>query len=755
MIHALPEPETAWLGAFFAAPNALGWEAIVDGSAPADVIEQIRLWLQPLLKGESNVPIILPFARTVPHAVTGWYATTPGPRGGYELGEELQAWLGPTYLNVFELVPAGGKDPMAGAMRARFSGTVYRFAGSDAAANGRIAARVADYGALLRRRPAILRRSTRPVGSIRADFERALLARDETRAEELIVELRETGRLNEENLRYLDIRLKAGLGLWPQVARDHWLILTMSDLALPPQTLADIIEALFRTYVDEVEATGDFAATRQAFDQHIAKRYPRLFASRRGIRIPHVVKAFLLYELLQPRPNPQIIGDLVALLPEREHGSVLMQAAVSAANASTAPATSEANADEAFDDAQYDRAFELYLALPLSRRSITRLLSCVLFIGTEEATRRLRAAVDGADSELIATLPPPVQQRISDLRTSTPDVSETSDVNSASSPWTRWAEQLKRGTDPADAERSVQAAATSWDIAPFQESQHLSKAFADTLGNLSGEAEAVVRRSVPQIFAAFFPSAAQTAPGVKPIAAVLFVLIAMGESLSRTDLDLLAQLLNSLLSFGLSADDYVSVIADLEDVQSRVGSYTHLPWSLDVCEALAVAPCPSDAGHNARLQLFLKVLGQAQAFAHRLGPQDLLPIEFVAKDYGISHEAIVSLKRVSDEDTSRPTLPTLDGKTLGIYTLEEAAGSRAKQALEMMFPGCRVEVNSDLVCTAKLTSLARAADLFVFAWKSSSHQAFYCVKGASPSEPVWALGKGTASILRAVLDNLE
>ena len=73
-----------------------------------------------------------------------------------------------------------------------------------------------------------------------------------------------------------------------------------------------------------------------------------------------------------------------------------------------------------------------------------------------------------------------------------------------------------------------------------------------------------------------------------------------------------------------------------------------------------------------------------------------------------------------------------------------------------MYPGCRVEVNSDLVCSTQLASLADGADLFVFAWKSSSHQAFYCVKEAmAPREPVWASGKGTVSILRAVADGFS
>jgi hypothetical protein len=92
---------------------------------------------------------------------------------------------------------------------------------------------------------------------------------------------------------------------------------------------------------------------------------------------------------------------------------------------------------------------------------------------------------------------------------------------------------------------------------------------------------------------------------------------------------------------------------------------------------------------------------------------------------------------------SEPTLvlPNLEGKTIGIYTLAEAAGSRAKAALEKLFPGCKVVVNSDLVATPQLTSLAKSADMFVFAWKSSSHQAFYCVKDSlTKGEPIWAAG---------------
>jgi hypothetical protein len=367
--------------------------------------------------------------------------------------------------------------------------------------------------------------------------------------------------------------------------------------------------------------------------------------------------------------------------------------------------------------------------------------------------------VDAADPDLIAGLAPEIASKIASLRqaqSTDPLPSEGEPVEIKANPWIAWAEQLQAGRDVAGAAREVQSAPTNWDASALREDGQAAQRFADILGSLDGEAGSVARAAVPQIFASIFPADAVLAPPAKPIASLLFLLIAMDDTLSRADLDLLSQLTSLLIEQGLSSNDYVSLTGDLEDVQKRIGSYAYLPWSLDLSEALAVLPCPSDAARDARLRLFLQVLGQASGFAHRLAPHDLIPIETLAKDYSLGPEAVSALKRDAGAENSAPTLPSLDGKIIGIYTLAEAAGSRAKVALEKLFPGCKAVVNSDLVATAQLVSLAKSADLFVFAWKSSSHQAFYCVKEAlAKGEPIWAPGKGTASILRAVLDHLS
>jgi hypothetical protein len=76
--------------------------------------------------------------------------------------------------------------------------------------------------------------------------------------------------------------------------------------------------------------------------------------------------------------------------------------------------------------------------------------------------------------------------------------------------------------------------------------------------------------------------------------------------------------------------------------------------------------------------------------------------------------------------------------------------------MRKLLPLARVEVNADLVATDKLKLLAANSDIFVFAWKSSKHQAYYAAKEARGNrQTLLPVGKGSASILDCVLSQLE
>lgn len=760
MIADLAPAEVAWLQTFFGAPNGLDWDEIEQRTAPSALIDLILPWLHIISSGGSQAAIVLPFVRA--GEIVGWYATTRGSTGALELKKELMGWLGSTYVDHFEATPGDSRDPMASSLRQRYGGIVYRFSSAAGTTTARMADRLSAFARLVRRRPLTNRTPIRPVGAIRSDFERALLVQDAERAETLIAELRGTGRLNEENLRYLDVRLKAGLGLWRQIARDHWLVKTLSDLPVPVQILADLIEALYRTYLEDLETAGDTSALLDAFKQHLGTPYPRLFATRRGIRTPRVIKAFLLFERVLDRPNQAFLTDLVSLLPTDDPGHALF-AALAAPVPAPGPSPSleapvsvseEDEAEAAFDDGQYDRAFTLYHDLPLSKRSVQRLLFCALFVETSDARQSLLSKIDQADPVFLATLTDQVRKKIDDLREVSRGTASEEDKHGIVDSWLGWAEGLAAGRNISAFARSLHNALT-WDVAQITRDAATSSRFSGLLGGLSGEAAEVARRAVPAIFNAVFPDRLQSNEALRPIAILLFDLIALDETLTSTDLELLQLLVGQLLTIGVSPTDYGNLVSGLEDVQQRIGSYAHLAWSLDICEALAIAPAPGDRAREARQQFFLLLVGQAQPFAHRLERADVLPFVLLSRDFGLDPEVLgaITLPSPAGEDIETPDL---SGKLIAIYTLAEAAARRAKAALMEMFPGVRVETNADTVATARLTSLAKAADIFVFAWKSSSHQAYYCVKDAMGArEPVMVAGKGTASLLRAVLDSVR
>lgn len=751
MKDALPEIERDWLQAFFSAPNELAWSDIEAGTAPADRLDAVRPWLEQLRTENKDAPVILPFYRN--GAISGWYATSTSEEGEQRLRSLLRAWLGPSYLT--SLQSATASNPSGAAMRSRYGRDVIAFTGPE---TSRMASRLAMYADLEAQRPQLRRPEPRPVGRIRSDLERALVGRDESLALSLIAELRETGRLNEENLQYLDIRLKAGLNQWEQIARDQWTIKNLADLPLPPQTLSDLVEALYRVYIDEVEVSSDAETVRAVFDERIARRFPRLFASRHGVRTPRVLKAFILFESLQARPDPNIVADLEGLLPPSDAGwaqrFIAPPPAVSAEPPSppeTPPVVGVSEAELAFEDCLYDRAFALYLAAPLTRKALSHLVACVNFIDTSEAREQLLHAYD-AQPAVRVDLPEPLVKRLEALRT--PSIA-TANLEAAIPPgaggWMSWARRLAEGRDLEAVEADAFDNRAAWETASLRASAALSAEFADLIGNLDGPAADVARRALPLIIAAFFPEGEPAAKATKPIASVVLILIALDEAVARSELDLLSTVLSVLLELGLNTEEYLTTVSDLEAVQSRVASFGNLAWALDICEALAISPAPSEIAHEARLRFFLNVVGQSRSFAHRLAPYDFLPIEFLARDYSVDPAAIADLRPSVSTEGETEEGSNLAGKTVGIYTLTEAAGARAKSALKELYPLCNVEVNSDTVCTSSLANLARNSDIFVFAWRSSSHQAFYCVKDAlAGRDPVYAAGKGTASLINAV-----
>ncbi len=192
-----------------------------------------------------------------------------------------------------------------------------------------------------------------------------------------------------------------------------------------------------------------------------------------------------------------------------------------------------------------------------------------------------------------------------------------------------------------------------------------------------------------------------------------------------------------------------SDIQDAETFLSEEAGTSIAYWLLDLAERVLRSPA-SDG--SARLALLNRILSSLQPIFGTLSLPQRATYRRVA--------AVANWPPLSESSASPCDAVTspinLSGKVIALYTLTESAGRQAVEVLEEAFPGVRVELCADHVCTLRLRALARDADLFVLAAASAKHAATDCVqRHRPPSLPlVYASGRGASSMVRAVEDNV-
>ena len=94
----------------------------------------------------------------------------------------------------------------------------------------------------------------------------------------------------------------------------------------------------------------------------------------------------------------------------------------------------------------------------------------------------------------------------------------------------------------------------------------------------------------------------------------------------------------------------------------------------------------------------------------------------------------------------------LKGKSIGIYSLTEAASRQAEGLLKTLVPGIRITLSNEHVGSPKLKSMAIGTDILVLATASATHSATLFLQQHRPRNLplLYARGRGCTSILRAL-----
>ena len=744
--------EQRWLQTFFSGRNHLHWGSIETQVAPVGMLAHVMPWLKKLKISGYDGPVVLPLYEA--DGQITWYAMAGNERQFTQMVDEIIAFVGPSYSDFRgEWAKLNLEDTLECALAERFGPLIIKFSAANASDQTHIESALDLYLAVLARRPEIQDRTQRPFGKIRSDFDHALIAGNADGAQKLLEELLASGRLNAEQRKCLEIRMLAGLGFYETLAKSPTLIASVSDISLPAQTLVDVIEALYETFITPIESAIDFHTVIQVFQRYILKPFGGLFRERKGIRHPKVLRAFLLSELATKEPNAMRCQSLLAAYPETADGYNI---ALAWGNRLTKPdaepevalgKTWLSQAKQAILDEDYETASALcFELLPLSW-AYSALLRCAVELGDSDLTQRVLYAFVTVSEPILAGLTDKDRSRLVKLRGLLPSVGRAT-----KSGWLAWADNVLKTPHLAPPVTELQEMATKWSVEEYANDTSRCEALAHYFAEASGDAQSVFRDAFP-VLVDFFENSFGTHRAFSSIYSMLIKFLGWSGSLSSDELEIGAQLMHALLTTGPSQNEYIDAVEDLQEILKANASPVHFDWGLNLSELLSLYPAPDQGA--AKLRLFLDVVGMLRAAPHRVTAVQRDLLTTLTCDY----DCPGLLKTFPSIGTSPLPSSTEDvsySGLIGIYTLTEGAGQRAKDILERMYPKATVGLNSDAVSTDRLVALAKAADIFVFAWKSSKHQAYFCVKEARQGQEIaMPIGKGSASILASVLDKIS
>lgn len=229
----------------------------------------------------------------------------------------------------------------------------------------------------------------------------------------------------------------------------------------------------------------------------------------------------------------------------------------------------------------------------------------------------------------------------------------------------------------------------------------------------------------------------------------LMILLVIDDQIAAEDLLLSAELILMLLNQAHSLDQYRRLIECVDQCWEKVRSPRATDSVLEIYETLIDYSC---ADEGKRMQSWLDIQSSLSQFWDRLDDQQHKLCHDIAKFLSADVSSLPPIE-ASNLDISCENTVNLQGKLLGIYTLTEGAGRRAKKMLIDYFPGLEVRLNHDKTATDALLSLAESADFFVFSSRSAAHQAFYPVS-KKRNDLIYPQGKGTSSIVREFLNHV-
>ena len=716
------------------------------------------------LLGSVPLPSVLPHKGADARGNTKviWYGIARSERELGGLGEELMAFVGPTW-STFDGTRAelDAGDPVDSIVLEYTGGAAFKFTGADA--------KILEALTLLSR--VWEQRASRspdvpvPTGRVLRDFYMALRVGNRESAERSLHYLADHHRMDAINLLFLKVQLLAEIGRWDE-------LLGISDLPAvmkmrrPTAVTHALVRAVYRQELIEYEERGDPRGAVEHFHQKVFPEYGALFVTRAGSRDADVVKSFMMLAVGGKSPNAELRDELLRVPGFDEKDDLYLQQLASLLQTPTPLPVEDPlqRATQLVWSGAYDLAFELARTEPASKEQAQVLLECAYELNTIEAERAAVSAFDSLPAEDQTLLY--ASRRISAILDHLTKVREEAptgaiEVEPPPADWEEWLTRLYSDPSWGRALTVAQQGAEEWDVGTLSADVGAAARLADMLGAYPTEAGAVLSDAIPFLLKFFQKDAGWPRRDFLKIYGALVYLLVMSTHGGGDDLEAFNDLTRALLSLGVGAEQYEELLGLADgDLWQPFAAPSTLDWALDLIDTLIIYPCPSPEKRSA---LLASVVNRLATFPER--GVDAGQWKFIRLLVSDLHQERTLLPVIDEfepraevtEAETKNLFERLKDKSVAIYTLTEAVAKRVGKILEERCRTVNVHISNDKVGNTRLEQLARGADIFIMATASAKHAATNFIEDKrTPGLPLLRpAGKGSASMLRVLEQHLE
>ncbi|MGV9805109.1 protein DpdD [Micromonospora chersina] len=686
-------------------------EILVEGQAK-DWVSGIGGWL------------VIPLQRDP----QGFYLLSEDREGQRRGREVLQAFLGPATATIeaVQLSTAEQADrslQVAGLVQVSY---VRRAA----VAPVELLDRLEDAVATVRGRDARVRPIRHSHIDLLRDFRLALLQRDSRLAEQALQDLRLTGQLSAENLRFLRIELLGELGRWTELRELPYL----AELLRTRRSRAVnevLLEMLWWTEVADLCAAG--LTPQDVYKStDLGARYGSLTAA---VDVPGSAggRAVAAIDALT-RGDDERLQRLLHVADEGERERLQRLAAL--AQPAAQPTTGGADVRALFEDGQYEAVIQAFL----------------ITAAPDVAEFAVQAVLDIEDSangstvlDLVQTLV--AEERVSLDRRLSRDIEDLARfVDSTCKGWVEWSARLSRDERWPEAAEVLRSQHAQWEGLGTLQASKLSELASGVLDAWTG----VNADQVAIVLDLLCLAAADacSAPQALEFCDTVLVVLADQENMSAPVREAYLVLLDQLLQAAPAETRYRELLDQVGALWRRVASPTVFDWGLGLVEVLLNTPAP-DLG--SRAATVMAVLGRGQDFQKRLNLRQRSELEVLAEEVGMPLQIVQEPTEEADG-----TWRQLDGRVVGLYSLLPRAAESLEKRLSRLCSPKAVEGNADTVSTTALQSLARRADYLIVDTWHASHSATGAIDAARPrSKQILPRGRGVTSFLQALEQSIS